>query len=52
MAWGWGEERQMNAKFLESLDFIPLRHGDLVKEVSLPNLDDSKESKRVIPEHC
>lgn len=38
----------MNAKFLESLDFIPLRHGILVKEVSLPNVEDSK---RVIPEH-
>lgn len=48
MAWVWAEERQMNAKFWESLDFISLRHGILVKEVSLPNLEGST---RVIPKH-
>jgi hypothetical protein len=30
----------MSAKFREGLDFIPLRHGILVKEVGFPNLED------------
>jgi hypothetical protein len=42
------KERQMNAKCWESLDFISRRHGILVKEVCLPNLE---HWTRVIPEH-